>query len=189
MIVIKEKDAVYFATQTKVTFYRFLRAMADYTCEENIKAWHVNDEYGTIVMVDTVSLRLIDLLRYSDVFDCEFTKEGMNEVFIKIKNLISGTNCRIVDGAIGATIFIARGNKVYMILGGGEVIEIIDDFECVSTIEETIVATYECCKNIPDVYERIKTLYDKSGALRKEQLYPIAVISTKDSKCSFLTNE
>ena len=77
MIVIKEKDTIYFASPMKShNFYS--QAKLDYNFEENGAIWHLNDEYGTIVMVSAWNNRFTDLLRYSDVFDCDFSKSLCN---------------------------------------------------------------------------------------------------------------
>ena len=49
MIVIKEKDAVYFASPMKSQNF-YTPAKLDYSFEENGDIWHLNDEHGTIVM-------------------------------------------------------------------------------------------------------------------------------------------
>ena len=77
------------------------------------------------------------------------------------------------------TICVARGNKGYKISTYGAVFE-IDNVECIAECEERVLAAYEYCQSIPDVTERIKTVYDRIGELSWSQYYPIALISTKD---------
>ena len=44
MIVIKEKDAVYFASPMKYQNF-YTQAKLDYSFEENGDIWHLNDEH------------------------------------------------------------------------------------------------------------------------------------------------
>ena len=187
MIVIKEKDAVYFASPMK--HQNFLgQAKLDYGFEENGDIWHLNDEHGTIVMVAAGNPRLVDLLRYSNVFDCEFSKDGMNQIVANVKKLVKGTNCFLGEGKLGVSFCIARGNRGYKITNYGAVFE-LGDVECVDESEERMLAAYEYCKSIADIHERIKTIYDHIGELSCNQYYPIAVIHTKDNTYSLLTNK
>ena len=187
MIVIKEKDAVYFASPMKYQNF-YTQAKLDYSFEENGDIWHLNDEHGTIVMAAAKNNRIVDLLRYSDVFDCEFSKDGMNQIVANIKKLIKGTNCFISEGKLGLTLCVARGNKGYKITTYGAVFE-IGDIECFDESEERMLAAYEYCKSIPDVHQRIETIYNQIGELSWSQYYPIAVINTKDESYSLLTNK
>ena len=188
MIVIKEKDAVYFARP--ITDLRcYSEYNIDYSFEENGNIWHLNDEYGTIVMADTNNSRFVDLLRYSDVFECEFSEEGMHQIVANIKDLVEGTNCFIADGMIGVNLFVARGNKVYKITTYGAV-SVIDSFACVAEREEKMLAIYERCKSIPDIHQRIKEVYDKyKKKVKYFRCFDIAVISTKDKSYSLLTKK
>ena len=187
MIAIKEKDAVYFASPMKYQNF-YAQAKLDYSFEENGDIWHLNDGHGTIVMAVAKNARAVDLLRYSDVFDCEFNKDGMNQIVSKIKEVVKGTNCFTVDGKLGLTVCVARGNKGYKITTYGAVFE-IGDIECVNDDEEHILAAYEYCKSIPDIQQRIETIYNQIGELSWSQYYPIAVINTKDESYSLLTNK
>ncbi len=187
MIVIKEKDTVYFASPMRQQIF-YLAGKIDYSVEENADIWHIGDEHGTIVMADAKNYRLVDLLRYSNVFDCEFSKQGMHQIIANVKELVKGTNCFTDEGLLGVTLVVARGNKGYKITTHGAVFE-IDDFMCISDIEESMLAVYECCRDISDVDQRIKTIYDKYGEGCSKQCYPIAVINTKDKSYSLLTKK
>ena len=185
MIAIKEKDAVYFASPMRV--HNFVtQAKPDYRFEENGNIWHLNDGKGTIVMVVGKNQRVVDILRYSDVFDCEFSKNGMNQIVANIKKLLQGTNCFTVGSNIGLTVCIARGNRGYRITPLGAVFE-LGAFECVNECEEHLLATYECCQSIPDVRMRIEALYRRMDELAYAMRYPIAVIHTGDDSYSLLT--
>ena len=186
MIVIKEKDAVYFASPMKYENFSACVKL-DYSFEENGNIWRLNDGYGTIVMVSPRNARMVDILRYSDVFDCEFSREGMVQIFLNVKKAVKDTNCFVADGKIGADICVARGNKCYEITTFGVVLE-IDDFACFSENEEMMLAANEYCKTIPDAHERIKALYNHISELSWAQYYPIAVISTKDDNYSLFYN-
>ena len=185
MIVIKENDAVYFASPMKYQNY-YTQAKLDYAFEENGDIWHLNDGNGTIVMVAAKNNRLTDLIRYSDIFDCEFSKEGMAEVTSNLRALLKGTNCFTVEGRLGCTICVARGNKGYKITTYGAVFE-FTDLECIDENEEITLAAYEYCKSIPDVRERIDTLYARIEDIGWSQRYPIAIINTKDD--SYILSE
>ena len=187
MIVIKEKDAVYFASPMKYQNF-YTQAKLDYSFEENGDIWHLNDEHGTIVMAAAKNNRIVDLLRYSDVFDCEFSKDGMNQIVANIKKLIKGTNCFISEGKLGLTLCVARGNKGYKITTYGAVFE-IGDIECFGESEERILAAYEYCQSIPDAHRRIETIYNRIGELSGCQYYPIAVISTGDDSYTLLCDK
>lgn len=186
MIVIKENDTVYFASPMKYQNF-YSQAKVDYRFEENGDIWHLNDAQDTIVMASARNNRLVDLLRYSNVFDCEFSKDGMNQIVANIKSLIKGTNCFMVEGQLGLNLCVARGNKGYKITNSGAVFE-IGDFECFAESEERMLAANEYCRNIPDVHERIKTIYNQISDLSDCQYYPIAVINSKDNSYSLLTN-
>ena len=188
MIVIKEKDAVYFASPMKDQGFAS-EINIDHSFEENDNIWHLNDEYGTIVMADTQNSRLTDLLRYSNVFECEFSAEGMHQIVANIKELVKGTNCFIADGMIGVNLFVARGNKVYKITTFGAVL-VVDSFACVAECEEIMLAVYERCKSIPDIHQRIKEVYDKyKKKVKYFRCFDITVISTKDKSYSLLTGK
>ena len=187
MIVIKETDAIYFASPMKYQNF-YTQAKLDYSFEENGDIWHLNDGHGTIVMAEARNNRLVDLLRYSDVFDCEFSKDGMYQIIENIKELIEGTNCFMADGKLGVVLCIARENKGYKISTYGAVFE-LGEIECIGESEERMLAAYEYCKSIPNVHKRIETIYNQIGELSCNQYYPIAVIDTKDNSYTLLTNE
>ena len=187
MIAIKEKDAVYFASPMKYQNF-YAQAKLDYSFEENGDIWHLNDGHGTIVMAVAKNARAVDLLRYSDVFDVEFTKDGMNRIVANIKKLLRGTNCFTADGKLGLTLCIARGNRGYRITTYGAVFE-MGDIECFDESEERMLAAYEYCKSIENVPERIESVYNNIGELSWCQYYPIAVITTRDGSYSLLTGK
>lgn len=187
MLVIKEKDAFYFVSPMRYNNYS-PNVIIDYGFEENGDIWHLNDGNGTIVMVNADSTRLVDVIRYSNIFDHEFSKQGMFKVVDDLMELIKDTNCISVDGRLGASIYIARGTKGYRITTYGAVFE-IGDMECVGESFERTVASYEYCKDIPDVHERVKSLYDRMGKDGCYRYYPIAVINTKDDSYTLLTNK
>ena len=121
------------------------------------------------------------------VFDCEFTKEGMNQVVANIKGIVAGTNCFVSGGMIGATICIARGNQGYKITSHGAVFE-IGEIECLDESEERMLAAYEYCRSIPEIHERIETVYKRIAELSWTQHYPIAIINTVDDSYTLLTS-
>ena len=186
MIVIREEDAVYFASPMKLQNYS-PNVKTDYSFEENGDMWHLNDGQGTIVMFVASNNRIVDLVRYSDVFNCEFSKEGMKQLYLSIKELVKGTNCFIKDGRIGAEIVVARGNRAYKIATNGAVLE-IDEIDCFDDNDERILASYEFCRNIPDPRERVKTIYSQVFELSSDQFFPIAFISTKDDSYTLITS-
>ena len=187
MIVIKEKDAIYFASPMKYqNFFNYLKL--DYSFEENGDIWHLKDDHGTIVMADAPNARATDVLRYSDAFDCDFTKSGMHRLYDKVARRLRGTNCIVDDGNTYVSLCVARGNKGYRVSCGGAVFE-IGEFECFNEDGEQISAAYEVNKHIPDVYERIKAVYDLLSEYSGNKYYPIAVINTKDDSYTLLTNK
>lgn len=185
MIVIREEDAVYFASPMKLQNYS-PNVRIDYSLEENGDIWHLNDGYGTIVMFVASNNRIIDLVRYSDVFDCEFSKEGMSRLYLSVKELIKGTNCFTKDGRFGAEIVVARGNRAYKIAANGAVLE-VGEIDCFDDNDERILASYEFCRNIPDLCERVSTIYSQVSELSSDQFFPIALISTKDDSYTLIT--
>lgn len=186
MIAIKEKDAVYFASPMK--FHNFLnQARVDFAFEENGNVWHVGDE-GRIVMASTDNWRLLDVMRYSDTFYSELSEEGMNGAVAKLKKAIKGTNCFMNGDNLGATFFVAQGNKGYKVSAFGAIFE-IDDIECTGERDEPVLAAYEYCRDIPDVYKRIEELYNRISDFSDLQYFPIAVVSTKDNSYTLITKD
>ena len=122
MIVIKERDAVYFA-YAMGHYHNYSNMCFDFSSEDNMSLWHLNDGKGTIVML-SAGERIVDLLRYSDIFNCELTIEALSGIHKRIAVLYQGTNCRELDGDNGAMIFIARGNQAFQICGYGSVEEL-----------------------------------------------------------------
>ena len=188
MIVVKENGVVYFASP--MAFHNFsMNTKADYASEENSYIWHLNDGHGTIVLSHAKFGRLTDLLRYSDAFNCEFTKEGMTQVVENIKKLVEGTNCSIVDDGLGATLCVARGDKVYNIASNGAVCE-IDDFECIGEGGGgRMHAAYDQCRDISDVHKRIAAAYSLVEGSSSFRHLPVAVINTKDESYTLLTEK
>ena len=185
MIVIKEKDAVYFASPMKCQ--NFVQQVdLDYSLEENGSIWHLCDGKGTIVMVSAKNRRAEDLIRYSDVFDCEFSMAGMSKVAENIRNLFKGTNCFMPSESLGMRICVARGNGGYVIAPSGAILDIAE-IECIRDKEMQILTAYENCREIEDVFERIKAIYGYIGEQVGCRVYPISVISTKDDSYTLLT--
>ena len=149
--------------------------------------WHLNDGKGTIVMLDARE-RIVDLLRYSDIFNCELTVEALCGVRKQIADLYQGTNCRELDGDTGATIFIARGNQAFQIYEGGAVEE-LEGVACGYRYRNALLAAYEHCKAIEDPYERIATTYDMVERITGRRTEAIAVINTKDEKMTILRGD
>ncbi len=187
MIVIKEQDAIYFASPLKSQNF-YSQVKPDYSAEENGNIWHLNDGLGTIVMANGKNSRIIDLIRYSDIFEVEFTKEGVGRIASKIKALVEDTNCFVSEGRTGVTLCIARGNKGFRISPHGAVFE-LGEIECVNEIEEITLASYEYCKRIEDVRERVVALYNSISEIGWRQHFPIALISTKDDSFTLLHNK
>ena len=184
MIVFKAHDTVYFASPMKR--HNFLHyAKVDYTFEENADMWHINDGKGTIVMMYAPNMRIIDLLRYSDVFDGEFSKEGILKMADNIKKLAKGTNCFAKPGANALTFVIARGNRAFRAKVNGAIME-LGEFESFGGDSPTIEAIYEHCKDISDIELRMRTLFDKACEIHNCQEYPIAIINTKDDTYTLL---
>lgn len=184
MIVIKDKDAVYFAYATgHNSNYANLRF--DASTEENMDLWHLNDGKGTIVMIDARD-RIVELLRYSDIFNCEFAMEALCGIRKRIIELYRGTNCRELDGSTGATIFIARENRAFRIYGDGTVEE-GEGILCGRSYEDAFLVAYEHCKEIEDSYERISAIYDMVEELTGRRSGAIAVISTKGDSYTLMT--
>jgi hypothetical protein len=187
MIVIKEKGVIYFASPMKLQNY-FSQAKLDYTFEENSDIFHIADGKGTIVMVGAKNNRVVDLLRYSNVFDCEFSQAGMNQIIANVKELVRGTNCYTEGGSMGLTLCIARGDRCYKICPHGAVFE-IEEVACIDESEERMLAAYEHCRKIEDIPTRVETIYRKISELSWGQYFPIALISTRDDSYTLLTGE
>ena len=186
MIVIKDKDTVYFAYATG-HYCNYTNLRFDASTEESMDLWHLNDGKGTIVMLDARD-RIVDLLRYSDVFNCELTIEALSGIHKRIAVLYQGTNCRELDGDTGATIFIARGNQAFQICGYGSVEE-LEGVVCGYRYRNALLAAYEHCKAIEDPYERIATTYDMVERITGRCTKSIAVINTKDEKMTILSGD
>lgn len=185
MIAFKEGDCVYFASPMKYQNF-FTQARVDYTFEENGDIWHLNDGKGTIVMAAAKSSRLVDILRYSDVFACEFSYEGMKSIIENIKNCVKGTNCFTEGDRLGVTLVVAQGDRAFEITTHGSVFE-MDRFLCCDESDERMLAVYEYCKNIPDAHERIRTIYTNINEIGLSQMFPVAVINTRDDTYTLLT--
>ena len=186
MIAIKEKDAIYFASPMQYQNF-FSQLKLDYGFEENGDIWHLKDGHGTIVMVDASNARATDILRYSDAFDCDFTKSGMHRLYDNVVRLLGGTNCIVDDGNTHVSLCVARGNKGYRVSCTGAVFE-IGELDCFNENYEQVAVIYEHNKHIPDVYERIRAVYDLLSEYSGNKYYPIAVVNTKDDSYTLLTN-
>lgn len=185
MIAIKEKNTVYFAYPIK--FHNFThQAKLDYSCEDNLSMWHLNDGDGTIVMLNAKIDRIADLLRYSNCFNCEFNVEGMHQIFSNVKQELKETNYIENGNNLGFDICIARGNKAYKITSSGAVFE-IGEIECFNEREWEMLALYEHYKTIPNISDRVKTLYDEYLKTNCLQYYPIAIINTSDNSYELIT--
>ena len=187
MIVLKDKDTVYFASATgHYNNYQNLRP--DLSDEDNMHLWHLNDGKGTIVMLSVRSDRITDLLRYSDVFNCELTMEALREIPSKIRSIFEGTNCRMRDENTGVTIFIARDNRAFRIYSVGAVYE-IEDFSSIGCCENAIDVGYELSKGIEDPMQRIAAIFNVVNAHSNHRAYPISVINTKDDSYTLLEED
>ena len=184
MLMIRENGTVYMASPMKYqNYYSGLRL--DYRFEENGDIWHLNDGQGTIVMVAAKNARMVDLLRYSTVFDCEFSLEGMHQVVENIKYLIKGSNCFVVDDKIGVKLIIARGEKGFSISTFGAVFDVCE-IEALDEDEACMLAVYENYKHIEDIEQRITMVYRKIEQMSLCQLFPIALIHTRDNSYTLL---
>lgn len=184
MIVIKDKDTVYFASAAgHYNNYNNLRP--DLSDEENMHLWHLNDGKGTIVMLSVQSDRITDLLRYSDIFNCELTMEALRELPVKIEEIFEGTNCRVCDANTGVTVFIARGDRAFRIYSVGTVYE-IEEFSSIGCCENAIAVGYKLSKGIEDPMQRIAAIFRIVNAHSNHRVYPISVINTKDDSYTLL---
>ena len=184
MIVLKDKDTIYFASAAgHYNNYQNLRP--DLSDEENMHLWHLNDGLGTIVMLSVQSDRITDLLRYSDVFHCDLTMEALHEIPSGIEKIFEGTNCRVHDANTGVTVFIARGDRAFRIYSVGAVYE-IEDFSSIGCCENAITVGYELSKGIEDPMQRIKAIFNVVNAHSNHRVYPISVINTRDNSYTLL---
>ncbi len=166
----------------------FIQGKLDYGAEENFNLIRVNDGLGTIVMiVDYDSSRILDILRYSNVFRCELTRKGMRKMVNDIRKLLNETNCHLEENEnLGFTICIARGNRGYVVYGNGIVFD-LKDFDCDAYVEERVRTIYEQCKQIKDISERITTVYKQLEKEHVLQYFPVAFIFTKDNEYQVIT--
>ena len=187
MIAIKAKDTVYFASAAGHN-NSYCNMQMDVSSEEDMHLWHLNDGKGTIVMLGVESDRIADLLRYSDVFNCELTVEALRELHKKIIDLYEGTNCRPVEGNAGVTIFIARGDRAFRVYGIGLVSE-IEELDSIEFCKDRFQIGYELSRGIEDPIERIRAIYDLTEAYGNRRAYPISVINTRDNSYTLLTKD
>ena len=184
MLTIVEKDAVYFAEPLKYDIF-VPGALPDYTYRDNAHIWHLNDGKGTIAMIGSKSERATDLIRYSDALNVEFSRDGMREASLRIKNLLKGTNCLPMEGRIGVTLHLAQGGVSYSLSEFDEVEE-IKETNYLKENESKGSIVYECCKDISDITERIKTYYTQLEKLTLRQYFPIALISTRNDSYTLI---
>ena len=182
MIIIKEKDCVYFASPLKY-HNSCAQVDSDYNFEENGDMWHLNDGNGTVVAVKANNSRVLDVLRYSDAFSGEFSMEGMAQIRENIKRVIRKSECTPSDPAI--SFCIARGTDGYVVSIAGSVFE-INSIEVLGEKTERVLATYDVCKDIPDICERVATVYHKIEGGSDYKYLPVALISTKDDSYTLL---
>lgn len=185
MIAFKDKGNVYFAVPMSHHAYSNT-SYIDYNYRDNCDAWHINDENGTIVMVDAVPDRLIDLLRYSDTFNCELTRSALHEVKEKIDKIIDESNCLRHKDRCTYGVIIAQGDKAFEVRSFGTVIE-VDNFKVVDEARHIANAVYENVEHIEDVNQRVIAYYNKMSDYTCTRLFPIALISTKDNSYTLLT--
>lgn len=179
MLIIKEKDIVYFASPMKWHNFKYAVTI-DYSCEENSNIWHVNDKYGTIVMASFLSDRIIDVIRYSNIFDGDNIEDILINLNNNIYNLMKDTNYIVEDIIFTNKIVIARGNHCYQVNKYGVIDEVYD--VCTKNDEKKYISSiYEVYKNSFKGNELIKKIYEELSNITQEQYFPIAVINTKDN--------
>ena len=82
---------------------------------------------------------------------------------------------------MGLVIMIARGNIGYRISTYGAVFE-LHDLECIDESDERMMAAHHMCKDIPDAYQRIKTMYTLVSGLSLANPFPLHIINTKNGE-------
>ena len=182
MTIVKDSDIIYFVD----TLGEELPVMAvdpDVRYPENGNAWHLHDGHGTIVMIRTsLDGRWADILRYSDVFNCEFSKKGLFEAGLRIRQLAAETNGGPIDQSPDLSVCMARGDRAFMMKRDGAVFELTDtDFSVMH-----ILTAYNECRDIPDVYERIRAAYERAHAYH---CFPLVVINTGNDDRVVLTRD
>ena len=186
MIAFKENDKVYFAVPMPA--YGCEPLGVDYDCEDNAPVWHLNDSKGTIVMATGGMSRASDIIRYSDVLNCEeLNLEGVREVMKRIPSELEDTNCQIRDGCIGIGLCIARGNEMYEISKFGTT-KRLSDIEAYDTIRCAALVIWESVKHIENVRERVKEYYKLIQKESNSECFPVMLMSTAESGHDLIYN-
>lgn len=174
MIIFKENDLVYVAIPMGYHSYSN-KAEIDLDCMENWDAFFTGDNTNTIVAVDSVSDRTIDLLRYSGLFDCEITQKSLYGIKSKIDALIENTNADCENKTYG--VIVATGNKAYEMRSHGFAVE-VGDFERLGESRQYSYAIYENVKSIENIEERVRKYYQKISHFCGGKMFPVALINT-----------
>ena len=184
MLVFKNDGKVYFATP--LGYHAFdCRMSVDHTYEDNCDSWHLNDGHGTLAYVCADSNRVIDLIRYSDSFDCEFSREGMREAINRCKRTLSGTNCDMGEDKPDVTFVVARGDKAFVGRLHGELYE-IDEYRLIGERLDLATAAYETNKDVSDAVERVRRVYEDAERMGTAKYFPVALMNTAESGCTLI---
>ena len=178
MIVFKEKDLVYVAIPMGLHAYSN-KSDVDYEYEDNWDAFFAGKDTNSIVAVDSASDRIIDILRYSDIFDGEITQRRLYEIREKVNALFENTNVDSDKKRYG--IVVANKDKAYLMRSMGLCFE-ISGFEPVGESRQHCRAVYENVKNIENVEERVRKFYELMTHFRGKETFPIVIMNTGSNK-------
>ena len=184
MLIFKKDDVAYFACP--LGYHKFdARMRIDYTVEDNYDIWHVGDDHGTIAYVCSDSDRVIDLIRYSDAFECEFSRDGMREAISRCKKALKNTNCDMGDEETSFSIVAARGDRVIKAGYRGTIYE-IEDPDTIGEVSERIKAAYAAYADVADPVERVRLVYEYVERVSSIKYFPVALISTADKSTTLI---
>ena len=178
MIIFKNNDYVYVAIPMGYHAYSN-KSQVDVDFPENWDAFFTGDDTSTIVAVDSVSDRTIDLLRYSDLFDCDITQKTLYGIKSKIDMLIEDTNVDCESKNYG--VIVCRGNKAYEMRSFGFAVE-VGDFERLGESRQYSYAIYENVKSIESIEERVSKYYKQMSNICGGNMFPVVLLSTANKE-------
>ena len=178
MIIFKENNLMYVAIPMGYHAYSN-KSQTDVDFPENWDAFFTGDDTNTIVAVDSVSDRTIDLLRYSGLFDCEITQKSLYGIKSKIDKLIEGTNVDCEETDYG--VIVCRDNKAYEMRSYGFAVE-VGDFERLGESRQYSYAIYENVKSIENIEERVRKYYNHMNSVCGGNMFPVVLLSTANKE-------
>ncbi len=176
MIICFKKDNIAYLAYDEMHSYLVGLSKEDRQRSNNVQI--VIPKHRNKMVIAGMNMRLLDILRYEDIYDFKLTFESVHNDFVpKLKEL--SYQYRLVDkfGRLPSSIIFAEKDKIFRIDSDGLVMR-VDDYTGIDT--NAIITTHiETTKSL-NSDETIKRIYNIYSSYMGTSCYPVYKIDTRN---------